>query len=81
MSLHTPRMQQEILQLKKAGWGFLIMACLCTLVVFFLPEDPSNYWLSHEGKLGFYVLSSLFAFFGFYCLGATWRRKNFTYLG
>lgn len=81
MRLSTPRIQQEIQQLKKAGRGFIIMAIFCSLTVFLLPEDPSNYWLSSDGKLGFYVLSSLFAFFGFYCLGATWRRKHFTYLG
>lgn len=71
------RTAQEIRQLKRGGCAFIFFAILCSVTVFFLPLDESIYWFSTDGKLGFYVLSAFFVFLGLYCLGATWRRKNF----
>ena len=71
------RDKQEILRLKKMGWAFLILAIVTTGTAYALPDNQSIYWLSADGKQGFYVLSAFFAFLGFYCLGAIWRRRNY----
>lgn len=69
--------QEQLVRLKKMGWTFLTLAAVVVLMTYCLPNDELNYWLSREGKRGFYVLSGLFVFFGCYCLGAIRRRKSF----
>lgn len=71
------RKEEESANLKSMGICLIATALLIGLVVYFLPLDPSNYWLSEDGKQGFYALCSLFFFFGLYCLGAIWRRRHF----
>jgi hypothetical protein len=76
MSLEK-RVLEQTLRLKRMGWAFLFLAALCSGVTYFLPDDEAIYWLSATGKEGIYVLSTLFVFLGFYCLGAIWRRRSF----
>lgn len=71
------RMQEEVARLKRMGWCLLGLAALTIGTTYFLPTDENNYWVSSEGKQGFYVLSVLFIFLGLYCLGAVWRRRHF----
>lgn len=71
------RVQEQLNRLKKMGWAFLIIAITASAAAYFLPDNPSNYWLSANGKKGFYVLSTFFAFLGFYCWGAVWRKRTF----
>ncbi len=71
------RTREEIIRLKKMGWAFLILAIVTTAVAFALPVNETNYWLSSDGKKGFYVLSAFFAFLGLFCLGSIWRRDQF----
>lgn len=71
------RTVEELARLKKMGWALLTFALATTAVVYCLPDNDSIYWLSSDGKEGFYVLSAFFAFLGLYCLGAIWRRRHF----
>lgn len=71
------RRREQFIRLKKMGWSLLVLAIAVSGIVYLLPYDESNYWLSREGKEGFYVLSAFFIFLGLYCLGAVWRRQNF----
>ena len=59
------------------GWTFIVLAAITCAIVYLLPNNQTNYWLSHDGKQGFYVLSAFLAFLGLYCLGAIWRKKHF----
>jgi hypothetical protein len=59
------------------GWAFVGLALTVTGITYFLPNNEAIYWLSADGKQGFYVLSAFFFFLGLYCLGAIWRRRNF----
>lgn len=61
---------EHIKRLKKLGWTFILLGLFCSIVIYFLPNDQTNYWLSHDGKQGFYVISILFGFLGIYCLKA-----------
>jgi Na+/proline symporter len=76
MSLERQR-REQIDRLRKMGWTFLGLAAFISGVVYFLPRNETIYWLSANGKEGFYVLSAFFVFLGLYCLGAIWRRRNF----
>lgn len=69
--------KEQLDRLRIMGWTFLGLAATASLITYLLPSDESNYWLSIDGKQGFYVLSGLFVFLGLYCLGAIWRRRNF----
>lgn len=71
------RVQEQVTRLKKMGGTFLALAALFAGTTYFLPADQTTYWLSVEGKEGFYVLSTFFVFLGLYCFGAVWRRQNF----
>lgn len=71
------RIQEELSRLKKMGWVFLIIAIVVSLGTYLLPDNQSIYWLSTDGKKGFYVLSAFFIFLGFYCWGAIWRKRTF----
>jgi hypothetical protein len=71
------RLQEQLHRLKKMGWTLLGLAAVFSGITYFLPHHENIYWLSTEGKEGCYVLSALFIFLGFYCLGAVWRRRNF----
>lgn len=75
MSLEK-RVQEQQIRLRKMGWSLLSLATLCSAIVYYLPQDETNYWLSSTGKQGFYVLSLFFIFLGLYCLGAIWRRRH-----
>lgn len=59
------------------GWFMILFAAVCSFSAYFSPSNESNYWLSREGKEGFYVLSLLFVFLGCYCLGAIWRERRY----
>ncbi len=76
MSLEK-RVKAQVNRLRKMAWSFLILAAVISGSVYLLPANETSYWLSIKGKEGFYILSSLFFFFGFYCFGAIWRRQNF----
>ncbi len=76
MSLEK-RVQEQLSRLKKTGWAFLILATVFSGTAFLLPTNEMNYWLSSNGKEGFYVLSAFFVFLGLYCFGAIWRRRHF----
>lgn len=67
------RTKEEAGRLKAMGWTLIGIALITTGAVFFLPGDESTYWLSTDGKNGFYTLSLLFAFLGVFCLGAVSR--------
>ena len=70
------RIAEQIAQLKRMGWSLIIMATTVTIINALLPHQEDSYWLSNEGKQGFYTLSGLFFFLGLYCFGALWRRRN-----
>lgn len=74
---HEKRIQEQSHRLKQMGCVFLLLAAIVVITTYFLPNHEGNYWLSANGKKGFYVLSGFFVFLGFYCLGAIWRRKSF----
>ena len=63
--------------LKRMGWTFIALGALTSAIIFFMPSISTNYWLSPEGKQGFYVLSGFLVFLGLYCLGAIWRKKHY----
>lgn len=71
------RSKEELRRLRKMGWAFLILAIATSGASYASPDNESIYWLSSDGKEGFYVLSAFFAFLGLYCLGAIWRRRNY----
>lgn len=71
------RLREESGRLRKMGWNFLGLATLFSTIAYFSPDDETSYWLSVDGKEGFYVLSAFLVFLGFYCFGAIWRRQNF----
>lgn len=71
------RIQEQTHRLKTMGWTLLGLAAFFSGLAELLPHDESIYWLSDNGKEGIYVLSALFVFLGFYCLGAIWRRGPF----
>lgn len=71
------RLEEHRSRLKKMGWTFIAFAIVVSGITYLIPNNETIYWLSHDGKQGFYVLSSLFFFLGFYCLGAIWRGRNF----
>ncbi|MFI0435395.1 MAG: hypothetical protein ACH350_06690 [Parachlamydiaceae bacterium] len=71
------RIEAQLTRLKRMGSTLIAFAIATSFIIYFLPNSEANYWLSKEGKQGFYVLSAFFFFLGFYCLGAIWRRKHF----
>lgn len=71
------RIEEQLSRLKRMGCTFIAFAIFVSGLTYFLPYDEKNYWLSFDGKQGFYVLSALFFFLGLYCLGAIWRRRHF----
>jgi uncharacterized membrane protein len=69
--------KNDVKRLKVMGWALISIAAVISLTAFLIPTSEMNFWISAKGKEGFYALSGLFAFFGLYCLGATWRRQHF----
>lgn len=70
-------MREEHQRIRKMGWTFLILAAISIAIPYFTPTNESNYWLSTDGKEGFFALSGLFIALGLYSLGSVWRRKYF----
>ena len=71
------RVKEQVDRLRRMAWSFLILAAVISGSVYLLPTNEATYWLSINGKEGFYILSALFVFFGIYCFGAIWRRRHF----
>lgn len=75
--LFAQRKQEQVKQLKKMGWVFIGLSLLFIIGMYISPQTAPGTWLSPTNKQGVYVLSALFIFFGFYCLGAAGRKRYF----
>jgi hypothetical protein len=69
--------REHIRRLRTMGLVFILLGTLCSATTYYLPLNETTYWLSREGKEGFYVLSAFFCFLGLYCLGSIWRKRHF----